>query len=161
MTARPLAPPAPTRRGFTLIELLVAMALIVSIMAILTQAFGTAAESFRDLKSIGDQAEKLRGAALTLRRDLAEAHFDAARLAADGIRTGQVDREEAAELRRRYEALAEDIDAFDEELAEVEAKLVNPAEKRIVRRARGYLDRLAIATRTTAALLELIERDPD
>ena len=159
MLSRTLARSAPNRRGFTLIELLVAMALIVSVMAVLTQAFAEAAQSFRDLKAIGDQNEKLRATATTLRRDLAAAHFDAARLAADGLRTGSVDRKEVTELRTRYEALAADADAFDAELQAVEQKLETPAEKRIVRRVRGYLDRIQIAVTATTELLELIELD--
>jgi prepilin-type N-terminal cleavage/methylation domain-containing protein len=161
MLFRTLAHAPSKRRGFTLIELLVALALIVTIMAVLTQAFGAAAESFRDIKAIGDQAEKLRAAAQVLRTDLAEAHFDAARLAADGIRTGEVNREEVAELRERYAALAADVADFDAQLEEVEKKLVNPAEKRIVRRARGYLDRIGTAIKYTIDLLELIEDDDD
>ena len=161
MVPQPLTCNAPARRGFTLIELLVAMALIVSIMAVLTQAFGEAAQSFRDLKAIGDQNEKLRATATTLRRDLAAAHFDAARLIADGLRTGAVDREEVAALRARYEALAADVDAFDAELQEVEQQLETPAEKRIVRRVRGYLDRIRLGITATTELLELIEFDDD
>jgi prepilin-type N-terminal cleavage/methylation domain-containing protein len=159
MLSRTLGRGPSNRRGFTLIELLVAMALIVSVMTVLTQAFGEAAESFRDLKAIGDQNEKLRATAVTLRRDLAGAHFDAGRFIFDGLRTGKVDREEAAELRARYEAIAKNIAAFDAELQEVEQKLETPAEKRIVRRARGYLDRLKTAIAYTTELLELIERD--
>ena len=158
MVSQPLRCNTSARRGFTLIELLVAMALIVSIMAVLTQAFGESAQSFRDVKAIGDQAERLRATAQLLRRDLAEAHFDAAKRIADGLRTGSVDREEVAELRRRYEGLAADVDAFDAELQEVEPKLETPAEKRIVRRVRGYLDRIGLAITATTELLELIEK---
>jgi prepilin-type N-terminal cleavage/methylation domain-containing protein len=161
MLSQPLVRGASNRRGFTLIELLVALALIVTVMALLTEGFAAAAQSFRDLKAIGDQNEKLRGTAVALRRDLADAHFDAARLAADGLRTGKVDREEVADLRARYEALAADVDAFDAELQEVEPKLETPAEKRIVRRVRGHLDRLKTAMSATTDLLELIETDDD
>ncbi len=42
------------RRGFTLVELLVAMALIMFIMALLSQAFIIASASFRKLKGMGD-----------------------------------------------------------------------------------------------------------
>ena len=51
------------RSGFTLVEVLVAMALILFIMTILSAAFVTATQAFTDLKSAGDLAERLRGAA--------------------------------------------------------------------------------------------------
>jgi prepilin-type N-terminal cleavage/methylation domain-containing protein len=64
------------RQGFTLVELLVALALIVFIMAILSQAFATATKTFRDLKSAGDLAERLRMVTARLHRDLAANHFN-------------------------------------------------------------------------------------
>lgn len=64
------------RQGFTLVELLVAMALIMFIMAILSQAFVTAMGTFRNLKASGDMAEKLRATTQQLQRDLAADHFE-------------------------------------------------------------------------------------
>lgn len=64
------------RQGFTLVELLVSMALIIFIMAILSQAFGAAMNTFRSLKSAGDMAEKLRATTQILYRDLAADHFE-------------------------------------------------------------------------------------
>jgi prepilin-type N-terminal cleavage/methylation domain-containing protein len=63
------------RAGFTLIEMLVSMALILFIMVILSTAFAAGLESFRILKGIGDMQEKLRSAAVVLRRDLSAPHF--------------------------------------------------------------------------------------
>jgi prepilin-type N-terminal cleavage/methylation domain-containing protein len=57
-------------RGFTLVELLVAMALIVFIMVILTEAFTAGTGVFRTLKSQGDMQERLRVAGVLLRDDL-------------------------------------------------------------------------------------------
>jgi prepilin-type N-terminal cleavage/methylation domain-containing protein len=64
------------RRGFTIVELLVAMALIVFIMAILSEAFVTGLQTFRELKAVGDMNEKLRSASNLLRRYLAADHFE-------------------------------------------------------------------------------------
>jgi prepilin-type N-terminal cleavage/methylation domain-containing protein len=64
------------RHGFTLVELLVSMALIIFIMAILSQAFQAALGTFRNLKAQGDMAEKLRGVTQLLQRDLAADHFN-------------------------------------------------------------------------------------
>src|SRR5256885_344726 len=65
-----------TRRGgFTTIELLVAMALIVLIMSILSQAFVEGLTTFRSLKGIGDMQENLRVAGVPLRNDLSLRHF--------------------------------------------------------------------------------------
>src|SRR5438270_5907252 len=58
------------RQGFTLVELMVAMALIVLIMAIVSQAFVDGLETFRQLKGIGDLQERLRAAVVPLRQDL-------------------------------------------------------------------------------------------
>ncbi len=64
------------RQGFTIVELLVAMALIVLIMAILSEAFVAGLDGFRALKAVGDLQERLRVAAAPLRRDLLSRHFD-------------------------------------------------------------------------------------
>src|SRR5258708_6958710 len=53
--------PSALRRGFTLVEMLVSMALILFIMAILSEAFVASTKTFRDLKALGDMAAKLRG----------------------------------------------------------------------------------------------------
>jgi prepilin-type N-terminal cleavage/methylation domain-containing protein len=63
------------RNAFTLVELLVAMALIVLIMAVTSQAFVEGIDAFRHLKAIGDMQEDLRTAAAPLRRDLLLRHF--------------------------------------------------------------------------------------
>src|SRR5262249_19862414 len=64
------------RQAFTLVELLVAMALILFMMAILSQAFVAATRSFREIKAAGDLAEKLRAVSIQLRRELAADHFE-------------------------------------------------------------------------------------
>jgi type II secretory pathway pseudopilin PulG len=71
------------RQGFTITELLVALALIIFIMAILSEAFSAATKSFTDLKALGDMAEKLRSVTTQLRRDLASDHFDGKRRLSD------------------------------------------------------------------------------
>src|SRR5882724_8623027 len=63
------------RQGFTLVELMVAMALIVLIMAIISQAFVEGLETFRQLKGIGDLQERLRTAVVPLREDLLAQHL--------------------------------------------------------------------------------------
>jgi prepilin-type N-terminal cleavage/methylation domain-containing protein len=64
------------RQAFTLVEMLVAMALILFMMAILSQAFVAATRSFREIKAAGDLAEKLRAVSIQLRRELAADHFE-------------------------------------------------------------------------------------
>lgn len=65
-----------SRRAFTLVELLVSMALIVFIMAILSEAFVRGVASFTTLKAIGDLDEKLRSVTSVMRSDLAADHFE-------------------------------------------------------------------------------------
>jgi prepilin-type N-terminal cleavage/methylation domain-containing protein len=71
------------RKGFTLVELLVAMALALFIMSILTAAFVTALETFRQLKGLGDLQEGLRTASQRLKADLTANHFEGSRKLSD------------------------------------------------------------------------------
>jgi prepilin-type N-terminal cleavage/methylation domain-containing protein len=71
------------RQGFTLVEMLVAIALIVFIMAIISEAFVAASKTFRDLKAAGDLADQLRSTTAILRRYLAADHFEARRRLSD------------------------------------------------------------------------------
>ena len=64
------------RAAFTLVEMLVSMALILFIMVILSQAFTTGLQVFRQLKGLGDMEERLRSTSQILRRDLAAYHFE-------------------------------------------------------------------------------------
>jgi hypothetical protein len=56
--------------------MLVATALIMFIMAILSEAFVASTKTFRDLKAVGDMAEKLRTATTLLKRYLSADHFE-------------------------------------------------------------------------------------
>jgi prepilin-type N-terminal cleavage/methylation domain-containing protein len=85
------------RQGFTLVELLVAMALVIFIMAILTEAFSAGLTTFRQLKAIGDMQERMRSVAIVLRNDLRADHFadtnrtpNATRLSDIDLRAGGV-----------------------------------------------------------------------
>jgi prepilin-type N-terminal cleavage/methylation domain-containing protein len=71
------------RQGFTLVEMLVSMALIIFIMAILSEAFVTGIKTFRDLKALGDLNERLRTATTLLRDDLSADHFSGRRRLSD------------------------------------------------------------------------------
>ncbi len=71
------------RGGFTIVELLVAMALIVFVMVILSEAFSQSMRTFRLLKAMGDMDIRLRNVATLLRTDLAADHFDGKRRASD------------------------------------------------------------------------------
>jgi hypothetical protein len=64
------------RQAFTIVELLVSMALIIFIMAILTEAFSAGLTTFRQLKAIGDMQERMRSVAIGLRRDLKWVAFE-------------------------------------------------------------------------------------
>ena len=70
------ANPRRRRPGFTLVELMVACALVVLILTILAVAFGTATDSFRHLKAVGDMAGRLRTTQDVLRADLEADHFE-------------------------------------------------------------------------------------
>ena len=151
------------RTGFMLVELLVAMALIVFVMAILSESFSAGAAAFRNLKAIGDMAERLRTAAVLLRRDLAETHFGATDFIRTSLLTGKADPVEATALRAEYEDIGERAEALDVELARAEELLTKPGDLRIVRRVRTDLQRLKDLAETMVHLLRLVEvgRPPD
>ena len=81
------------RQGYTIIELLVAMALIMTIMAILSTAYVSGLDTFSRLKGIGDMSEKLRVATTILRRDLSADHFTGAARLSDPSFDAQPPRE--------------------------------------------------------------------
>jgi Prokaryotic N-terminal methylation motif len=66
------------RAGYTIIELLVSMALIMTIMAILSMAFVEGLKTFGSLRATADMSQKLRTATTTIRNDLSNFHFDGA-----------------------------------------------------------------------------------
>lgn len=64
------------RQGFTLVELLVAMALIMFVMVILTQAFTASLRAFQILKATGDMDSRLRMVGAIMTSDLRADHFE-------------------------------------------------------------------------------------
>jgi hypothetical protein len=64
------------RHAFTLVEMIVAMGLTLFIMVIVSTAFVTGLETFRQLKGLGDMQEGLRTATQRLRYDLVANHFE-------------------------------------------------------------------------------------
>jgi hypothetical protein len=71
------------RSAFTLVELLVSMALIIFIMALLSEAFVIGLQTFRDLKAIGDMDERLRAGTNEILSDLQADHFEGKRRLGD------------------------------------------------------------------------------
>jgi prepilin-type N-terminal cleavage/methylation domain-containing protein len=76
-----------SRRGFTLVEMLVSLALTLFMMVILSEAFAAGLEAFRQLKAVADMQEKLRTAAVILRRDLMANQY----VAAQGTKLSDLD----------------------------------------------------------------------
>jgi prepilin-type N-terminal cleavage/methylation domain-containing protein len=145
------------RRGFTLIELLVAMATILLIMVILSEAFTTGLQAFRDLRGVGDLNERLRAASAQLRRDLLESHFESTRFIGDTYLNGAPDREKAAELRARYEAIAADAAALRPQFRQAELRTTHPVGKRILRRIQETLAQIEAQAKNMVAVIRLIE----
>jgi prepilin-type N-terminal cleavage/methylation domain-containing protein len=106
-------------RGFTIVELLVAMALIVLIMSVLSQAFVEGLETFRHLKALGDLGERLRESSLVLARDIDATNFESHQFIEDGLLTGTVDRAEAAALTERYEKIRRDACELQRQFREI------------------------------------------
>ncbi len=64
------------RSGFSLVELLVAVTLMIFILLLLTQAFKSGIDAFRNMRAAGNLQEKLRGAQDVIRQDLSAPHFN-------------------------------------------------------------------------------------
>jgi prepilin-type N-terminal cleavage/methylation domain-containing protein len=148
--------PVKVRRGFTLSELLVAMALIVLIMSILSQAFVAGVETYRHLKGIGDLNEKLRQASIDLRHDVLAANQAANDFIENSLRNGSADRSEADALRVRYEAICAEAVDLDARLREVERQTTNPIARRLLDRTLDALYGVKLGAATMVELLELI-----
>jgi len=71
------------RNGFTLVELMVAMALIILMLSIMSQAFVIATGTMQGLKEVADMQEKIRPAITLLQRDLGANHFEGSKKLSD------------------------------------------------------------------------------
>jgi len=72
-----------SHRGFTLVELMVAMALIILMLSIMSQAFVIATGTMQGLKEVADMQEKIRPAITLLQRDLGANHFEGSKKLSD------------------------------------------------------------------------------
>ena len=72
-----------SRNAFTLVELLVAMALIILMLSIMSQAFVIATGVMQGLKEVADMQEKIRPAITLLQRDLGANHFEGSKKLSD------------------------------------------------------------------------------
>ena len=64
-----------SRPGFTITEMMVATALILLLMAIISQTFGAATKTFNELRVVGQMQERLRTTSTIIRKDLTTEHF--------------------------------------------------------------------------------------
>ena len=148
-----------TRRhsnGFTVFELLAAMASIVFLMAILSQAFSEGARAFRHLKEIGDLDERLGADCMALADNITLTNQQATEFIENSLPTRTVNREEASALREQYEAIC--AEAFDLEmrLREVQSQIHNPGAQQILQRSLNELERLKSSAATMVELLRLL-----
>ena len=142
--------------GFTLIELLVAMALIVFIMTILSQAFSEGARTFRHLKEIGDLDERLGDDCIALAEKIAVTNQRTTEFIENGLRTGTVNREEASALREQYEGICAEAVDLEVRLRDVQSQIHNPGAQRVLQRSLNELERLKSLAATMVRLLELL-----
>ena len=71
------------KNAFTLVELMVAMALIILMLSIMSQAFVIATGVMQGLKEVADMQEKIRPAITLLQRDLGANHFEGSKKLSD------------------------------------------------------------------------------
>jgi len=153
-----IKPYRPKQSGFTIVELLVAMALIVFIMTVLDQAFSAGVRAFRELEAVGDLDEELVGDAFALAEDITMTDQRTRAFIENSLETQTVDREEAAALRKQYEAICATAVGLEARLAEVLRHLHNPGHVRIVQRSLDALTRLKSLAAAMVELLRLVEQ---
>lgn len=71
------------RKGFSLVELLVAMAIIIFMLTIMSQAFVIATTCMQGLKGVGELLDKGRPVLAVMQKDLSAYHFDGTRRLSD------------------------------------------------------------------------------
>lgn len=71
------------RKGFSLVELLVAMAIIIFMLSIMSQAFVIATTCMSGLKGVGELLDKSRPVLNIMQKDLSAYHFDGMRRLSD------------------------------------------------------------------------------
>jgi prepilin-type N-terminal cleavage/methylation domain-containing protein len=141
--------------GFTLIELLVAMALIVFLMSVLSQAFSEGARTFRHLKEVGDLDERLGDDCMALAEDIAVTNQQAKEFIENGMQTGTVDREKASALREQYEGICAEAADLEVRLRDVQSRIHNPGAQSVLQRSLNELERLKSLAATMVELLRL------
>jgi len=144
-------------RGFTLAELLVVMALIVLIMSILEEAFVEGVESFRKLKAIGDMQETLRGTE-NLDSWFRRLRVETQDFVFEGLRTNDVDPEEAADLADGYAEIERIACDLSKTLDELLRQTTNPVAKVRIERSQRVLERLKQYAAGMVDLLGLIPK---
>jgi prepilin-type N-terminal cleavage/methylation domain-containing protein len=147
------------RPAFTITELLVALALIVLIMSILSQAFVEGLETFRKLKGAGDMPEELRAAVIQLRGDVEEANRRAAEMIAVGLSTGRVDPATVCDLKERYCEIHVEAAALDSPLRVVLERTTNPRARRIMEASLMALAGVRDSAARAEEVLDLIKSD--
>jgi prepilin-type N-terminal cleavage/methylation domain-containing protein len=145
------------RRGFTLVELLNALALIVFIMSLLSQAFVQGLQRFSQLKGVGDLAEPLLTAGQALNAEIGATGVQAWAFVEEGLRTGQADPDEAAELRARYEAIGADAVALEAQMRDALGRIDSPAARQLLERSLREVDELKLSATLLVDLLRLLE----
>ncbi len=150
--------PARARRGFTLVELLVAMALIVLIMSVVSQAFVEGLESFRHLKSVGDLAERLRESAVALAADIDSTNLEAREFIEKGLITRTVDRAEAAALAERYKTICQNAEELQGQFLAIKTdrrEVLQAIEREI-----AALEKIKLSAKLMVELLQLVSPPP-
>lgn len=71
------------RSGFSLVELLVAMAIIIFMLSIMSQAFVIATTCMQGMKSVGELVDRTRPVLTLMQKDLSADHFDGTKKLSD------------------------------------------------------------------------------
>jgi prepilin-type N-terminal cleavage/methylation domain-containing protein len=147
------------RRGFTVVELLVAMALIIFIMSIVSDAFVDGVESIGNLKGVGDLQQRLQSAAVELRSEVLVANESAESFIEETLESGTVDANGAQGLQGKYRQIVADAADLAIDLQELEDEVVDPADQRRILATLEILQQLKAAAEQMDLILSLLAPD--
>lgn len=145
--------------GFTPIELLIAMALIVLLMTIISQAFSAGARTFDDLEAIGDLDEALDDDCLALADRITATNQRASDFIQNSLRTGTVNPDEANALREQYQAICDTSLELEVRLREVQSRIEDLRAQRVLQRSLNEIKRIKTSAATMVRLLSLFGQE--
>src|SRR5262249_48315401 len=114
-------------------------------------------EKFRQLKGLGDLGELLLTRGQALDADIDATGAQAWAFVEEGLRTGQADPDEAAELRARYQAIGANAADLEAQMRDALERIDNPAARQALEHSLREVEELKLSAALLVELLRLLE----